>query len=61
MVTMKKRHHASLDQALFAFITRRWDANKISKYEDTLRHRDQMLSAEATIHLPQSTLKPLAS
>jgi hypothetical protein len=48
MAAAKKHRHSALDQALFGFITRRWDAAKIANYEDTLRHRDKMLSAETT-------------
>ncbi len=48
MAAAKNDRHSALDQLLFGLITRRWDANKISSYEDTLRHRDKMLSAEAT-------------
>ncbi len=48
MAAVKKHRHAALDQVLFGFITRRWDAKKIGDYEDTLRQRDKMLSAEAT-------------
>ena len=46
--TVKRRGRLALDQALFALITRRWGAKKVSEYETTLRQRDQMLSAEAT-------------
>jgi len=48
MAAAKKQRHSALDQALFGFITRRWGAKKISGYEDTLRQRNKMLSAEAT-------------
>jgi len=48
MTAAKKQRHAALDQALFGFFTRHWDAKKIGGYEETLRHRDKMLSAEVT-------------
>ncbi len=48
MAAMKEHRPAALDQALFAFITRRWNARKVGDYETTLRQRDKMLSAEAT-------------
>ena len=48
MAAVKKQRDSALDAVLFGFITRRWDAKKISEYEDTLRQRDKMLSVETT-------------
>jgi len=43
-----KPARSALDRAFFALVTRGWNARKIQHYEDILRRRDQMMSAEAT-------------
>lgn len=47
MAVDKKHRHSWFDQALFGLITWRWDENKISGYEEALRHNNRMISAEA--------------
>jgi hypothetical protein len=37
-----------LERFLFAIITRGWNAQKISQYEETLRQRDQAMSPEVS-------------
>src|SRR5215831_21212983 len=43
-----KSASSPLDRAFFALVTRGWDAGRINNYEESLRRRDQMMSAEAT-------------
>ncbi|HET7848062.1 MAG TPA: hypothetical protein VFL51_03270 [Pseudolabrys sp.] len=45
---LSPREPSALDRAVFAFLTRGWDARKIAAYESSLRRRDQAISPEAT-------------
>ncbi|MFN3658453.1 MAG: hypothetical protein ACK4UO_14475 [Pseudolabrys sp.] len=47
-MTTERRHRSQFDRAVFAFVTRGWDAQKVSSYEETLRQRDRIISAEAS-------------
>jgi hypothetical protein len=47
-MTATKSARQPLERALFALITRGWDARKIAGYEAYLRKRDKSMSAEAS-------------
>lgn len=47
-MTSTKTARSALDRAVFALVTRGWDARKIDNYEATLRRRDNEMSAEAS-------------
>jgi hypothetical protein len=47
MTAPGKPGHSPIERAVFAVITRGWDAQKIANYEETLRERDKVMSAEA--------------
>ena len=46
-MTPSKPATSRLDRAFFALVTRGWDSGKIDNYEESLRKRDNAMSAEA--------------